>query len=42
MNQQFNKVAVIAATRTPIGSFQGMFANLTADNLGAVAINEVV
>ncbi len=42
MNQQTDRVAVVAATRTPIGSFQGMFANLTADELGGITIAEVV
>lgn len=42
MNQQPNRVAVVAATRTPIGSFQGMFANVTADRLGSITISEVL
>lgn len=37
-----NRVAIVAATRTPIGSFQGAFANLTADRLGSVAIAEAL
>jgi acetyl-CoA C-acetyltransferase len=37
-----NKVAVVAATRTPIGSFQGIFANFTADHLGGMAIAEAL
>ncbi len=42
MNQPSSRVAVVAATRTPIGSFLGMFANLSADVLGGIAIAEVV
>ena len=37
-----NRVAIVAATRTPIGSFQGVFANLSADRLGSVAIAEAL
>ncbi|MCA9132862.1 MAG: acetyl-CoA C-acetyltransferase [Planctomycetales bacterium] len=37
-----NRVAVVAATRTPIGTFQGMFANVAASHLGGVAIAEVL
>lgn len=31
-------VVILAATRTPMGSFQGALANLTAPELGARAI----
>lgn len=37
-----NRVAIVAATRTPIGSFQGAFASLSADRLGSVAIAEAL
>jgi acetyl-CoA C-acetyltransferase len=33
-----NKVVIVAAKRTPIGSFQGQFSTVTADELGAAAI----
>ena len=33
-----NKVFIVSAVRTPIGSFGGMFANISATNLGAFAI----
>ncbi len=36
------QVAVVAATRTPIGSFQGVFADVPADRLGGIVIAEVL
>lgn len=33
-----NKVVIVGAKRTPIGSFQGQFATVPADQLGAAAI----
>ena len=33
-----NKVVIVGAKRTPIGSFQGQFATVPADELGATAI----
>ncbi len=33
-----NKVVIVAAKRTPIGSFQGQFSTVPADELGAAAI----
>lgn len=36
-----SQVAVVAATRTPIGTFQKSLASLPADHLGAVAIADV-
>ena len=33
-----NKVVIVGAKRTPIGSFQGHFSTVPADELGAVAI----
>ena len=33
-----SKVIIAAAKRTPIGSFQGQFADVPADELGAAAI----
>ncbi|MEM5383291.1 acetyl-CoA C-acyltransferase [Paraburkholderia phymatum] len=35
-------VVIVAATRTPMGGFQGDFANLTASDLGAVAIRSAL
>ena len=34
-----NKVVIVGAKRTPIGSFQGQFASVPADELGAAAIS---
>ncbi|NNK98224.1 MAG: acetyl-CoA C-acyltransferase [Xanthomonadales bacterium] len=33
-----NKIVIVGAKRTPIGSFQGQFSTVSADELGAVAI----
>ena len=35
-------IVIVSATRTPLGSFQGGFAGLTAANLGATAIKAAV
>lgn len=35
-------VVIVAAARTPMGSFQGVFSELTASDLGACAIAEVL
>ena len=35
-------VAIVAAARTAVGSFNGSFANLPAHDLGKVAIKEVL
>jgi acetyl-CoA C-acetyltransferase len=37
-----NDVVIASAVRTPIGSFQGCFASLSAAELGAVAVREAV
>ncbi|MEM1082061.1 MAG: acetyl-CoA C-acetyltransferase, partial [Pseudomonadota bacterium] len=37
-----NPVVIAAARRTPIGSFQGQFARLSAHQLGSAAIGAVV
>lgn len=42
MNTLTNKVAVVAATRTPIGTFQKAFASIAADHLGAITIAETM
>jgi acetyl-CoA C-acetyltransferase len=36
------EVVIVAAARTPVGKFQGMFATLSAVQLGAAAVREVV
>ncbi len=36
------EVVIASAARTPIGSFQGAFASLSAPDLGAVAVREAV
>ncbi len=36
------EVVIVSAVRTPIGSFQGTLASLTAPKLGAIAIKEAV
>ena len=35
-------IVIVSAARTPMGTFQGGFASLTAANLGAVAIRAAV
>jgi len=35
-------VVIVAAVRTPVGKFQGAFAEMTAVQLGAVAVREAV
>src|SRR5580704_683649 len=35
-------VVIVAAVRTPVGKFQGAFAEMTAVQLGAIAVREVV
>jgi len=37
-----SKVVIVGAKRTPIGSFQGQFANTPADELGAAAIRGAI
>lgn len=37
-----NKVVIVGAKRTPIGSFQGQFSSVAADELGAVAISAAI
>ena len=34
-------VVIVAAVRTPVGKFQGAFAEMTAVQLGAVAVREL-
>lgn len=40
--RSFSNVYIVAATRTPMGSFQSSLSPLTAPQLGAVAIESVV
>src|ERR1700730_9771624 len=35
-------VVIVAAVRTPVGKFQGAFAEMTAVQLGAIAVREAV
>ena len=35
-------VVIASAVRTPIGTFQGAFASLSASDLGAIAVKEAV
>jgi len=37
-----NKIVIVGAKRTPIGSFQGQFATVSADELGAAAIKGAI
>jgi acetyl-CoA C-acetyltransferase len=37
-----DEVAIVSAVRTPVGKFQGALSELTATQLGAVAVREVV
>ena len=37
-----NKVVIVGAKRTPIGSFQGQFSTVSADELGAAAIRGAI
>lgn len=44
MEQPLSKddIVIVAATRTPLGSFQGAFSDVSASELGAVAIRGVI
>ena len=37
-----NEVAIVSAVRTPVGKFQGAFAEMSAVELGAIAVREAV
>ena len=37
-----NEVVIIAGCRTPIGKFQGSLSDMTAPQIGAVAVREAV
>jgi 3-oxoadipyl-CoA thiolase len=42
MSKQIEEVVIVAATRTPIGRYGGALAKVRPDDLGAIAISEVV
>lgn len=41
-SKRFNDVVIVAATRTPIGSFQSSLSALSASQLGGIAIESVL
>lgn len=40
--RKFNDVVIVSATRTPIGSFQSAFNNLSATQLGGIAVESAI
>src|SRR5689334_11319764 len=42
MSKQVEEAVIVAATRTPIGRYGGALAKVRPDDLGAIAISEVV
>ena len=42
MNNKFNEVVIVAAARTPIGTYKGSLQNIKADQLGSIVIKEVL
>ncbi|MBV8630169.1 MAG: acetyl-CoA C-acetyltransferase [Silvibacterium sp.] len=40
--QQFEDIVIVSAVRTPVGKFQGAFSDLSATQLGAIAVREAV
>ena len=42
MNNKFNEVVIVAALRTPIGTYKGSLKNIKADQLGSIVIKEVI
>tara|TARA_B100001057_G_C22818892_1_gene938601 strand:- start:834 stop:2009 length:1176 start_codon:yes stop_codon:yes gene_type:complete len=42
MNNKFNEVVIIAAARTPIGTYKGSLKDIKADQLGSIVIREVI
>src|SRR5271165_3675601 len=40
--QQPEDIVIVAAVRTPVGKFQGAFSDLSATQLGAIAVREAV
>lgn len=41
-SKRFNDVVIVAATRTPIGSFQSSLSALSASQLGGIAVESAV
>ena len=37
-----SEVVIVSATRTPVGSFNGSFSNMSAADLGSIVIKEAV
>ena len=42
MRNKSNDVVIVAAVRTPIGTYKGALKNLKADQLGSIVIKEVL
>ena len=42
MNDKLNDVLIVAAARTPIGTYKGSLKNIKADQLGSIVIKEVL
>ena len=42
MNYKSNEVVIVSAIRTPIGTYRGSLKNIKADQLGSIAIKEVL
>ena len=42
MNNKFIEVVIVAAVRTPIGTYKGSLKNIKADQLGSIVIKEVI
>jgi acetyl-CoA C-acetyltransferase len=41
-SSKFNDVVIVAATRTPIGSFQSSLSALSASQLGGIAVDSAI
>jgi acetyl-CoA C-acetyltransferase len=42
VKQEMEEIVIVAAVRTPVGKFQGGFSDLSATQLGAIAVREAV
>ena len=42
MNNKYYEVVIVAAARTPIGTYRGSLKNIKADHLGSIVIKEVL
>ena len=42
MKDKLNEVVIVAAARTPIGSYKGLLKKIKADQLGSIVIKEVI